>query len=76
MLRGVLASNAPVGGDFIGAGAGGAGYGAQQLAPAGASQAAIAGPNYEEKVAAAKNITGHDPARVAQVVKKWVTVDE
>jgi len=41
-----------------------------QIAPAGA--AAIAGPSYDEKVAAAKNITGHDPARVAQVVKKWV----
>ncbi len=37
---------------------------------------AIAGPNYDEKVAAAKNITGTDPARVAQVVKKWVATDE
>ena len=27
---------------------------------------------YDEKVAAAKNISGHDPARVAQVVKQWV----
>jgi flagellar biosynthesis/type III secretory pathway M-ring protein FliF/YscJ len=38
--------------------------------------AAIAPPKYEEKVAAAKNITGHDPARVAQVVKKWVSKNE
>jgi len=37
---------------------------------------AIAGPSYDEKVAAARNITGHDPARVAQVVKKWVTKDD
>ncbi len=31
---------------------------------------------YDQKVAAAKNITGHDPARVAQVLKKWVATDE
>ncbi len=37
---------------------------------------AISGPSYDEKVAAARNITGHDPARVAQVVKKWVTKDD
>ena len=42
----------------------------------GGAAAAIPAPKYEEKVAAAKNITGHDPARVAQVVKKWVTSDE
>jgi flagellar M-ring protein FliF len=29
-------------------------------------------PSYDEKVAAVKNISGHDPAKVAQVVKKWV----
>lgn len=46
--------------------------GAPQIA--GGSRA-IARPSYDEKVAAAKNITGHDPARVAQVVKKWVTND-
>ncbi|MGB5491703.1 MAG: flagellar basal-body MS-ring/collar protein FliF [Woeseiaceae bacterium] len=72
MLRGVVSGGAARGeylgpaGDFSGAigsshGAGGA--------------AAIAGPNYDEKVAAAKNITGTDPARVAQVVKKWVSND-
>lgn len=30
------------------------------------------GLSYQEKVAAARNITGHDPARVAQVVRKWI----
>ncbi len=77
MLRGVLAgsSGAPAG-DFVGAGtevvAAGGGV---QLAGTGAT-AAIPPPNYDEKVAAAKNITGHDPARVAQVVKQWVNADE
>lgn len=40
-----------------------------------AGQVAGAGmqlPSYDEKVAAARNISGHDPAKVAQVVKKWV----
>ena len=71
MLKSVMASD--------GGGAGGyAGGAAVTLAPAATGQiasagaAAIAGPSYDEKVAAAKNITGHDPARVAQVVKKWV----
>ena len=32
--------------------------------------------SYEQKVAAARNITGHDPARVAQVLRKWVAEDE
>ena len=48
--------------------------GVPQLAAGG--QLAIPPPSYDEKVAAAKNITGHDPARVAQVVRKWVTTDE
>ncbi|MGI9271255.1 MAG: flagellar basal-body MS-ring/collar protein FliF [Woeseiaceae bacterium] len=74
MLRGVMASN-PVGsGEFA---AGGtnlvAAGGVQQL---GGGTAALEPPKYEEKVAAAKNITGHDPARVAQVVKKWVSANE
>ena len=78
MLRGVLASNsAAPGSDFGAAGtevvAAGGGV---QLAGAGAATAAIPPPNYDEKVAAAKNITGHDPARVAQVVKQWVSADE
>ncbi len=37
---------------------------------------ATSGFNYEQKVAAARNITGHDPARVAEVLKKWVATDE
>jgi flagellar M-ring protein FliF len=36
---------------------------------------ALAGPSYDEKIAAAKNISAHDPAKVAQVVKKWVNAD-
>ncbi|MEM8817002.1 MAG: flagellar basal-body MS-ring/collar protein FliF [Pseudomonadota bacterium] len=73
MLKSVMASGgSAAGGEYVGGGA------AVSLSPAaagqvaGASAAAIAGPSYDEKVAAAKNITGHDPARVAQVVKKWV----
>ncbi len=78
MLRSVVSSNASAGGDYLGAHAvsGGALATPQLAAAGGAAPAALAGPNYEEKVAAAKNITGHDPARVAQVVKKWVTIDE
>ncbi len=41
-----------------------------------ATGAQVAMPNYNEKVAAAKNLTGHDPARVAQVVKQWVATNE
>ncbi len=33
---------------------------------------AIPPPSFDEKVAAARNISGNDPARVAQVVKQWV----
>ena len=71
MLRSVMASGDAASGAYVGA----AGV---AVTPASASQIAvpgapaIAGPSYDEKVAAAKNITGHDPARVAQVVKKWV----
>ena len=39
---------------------------------AGGGHAALAAPNYDDKVTAARNISGHDPARVAQVVKQWV----
>ncbi len=74
MLRGVVSGGTAVSGEYIGAAGGGAGAGgAVQLA---GGAAALAGPNYDEKVAAAKNITGNDPARVAQVVKKWVATDE
>ncbi|MCH9695723.1 MAG: flagellar M-ring protein FliF [Gammaproteobacteria bacterium] len=74
MLRGVVSSGAAVSGQLIpGSAEYTGGTGVAQLAGAGGP---IALPNYEEKVAAAKNITGQDPARVAQVVKKWVTADE
>ncbi len=74
MLRGVVSGGTGVSGEYIGnAGAVAGGFGAPQLA---GGAAALAGPNYDEKVAAAKNITGSDPARVAQVVKKWVAADD
>ena len=50
--------------------------GAAQIAGAPASGGALSAPSYDEKVAAAKNITGHDPARVAQVVRQWVSAEE
>lgn len=73
MLRGVVSGGAATG-EYLGPGGdfGGA-AGSAQLA---GGPTAIAGPNYDEKVAAAKNITGNDPARVAQVVKKWVSTDD
>jgi len=76
MLNSLVTSNMSSSGDYIAAG------GTAMAGPAAAGQIASGGgrtlapPSYDEKVAAAKNITGHDPARVAQVVKKWVTVDE
>lgn len=74
MLRGVLTSSPAVSGDLVAGGSGlVAAGGGMQLAGGGA---ALAPPKYEEKVAAAKNITGHDPARVAQVVRKWVSANE
>lgn len=75
MLRGVMAGGgAALTGEVIPHGAQFAGgFGSPQIAGAGG---AIAGPNYDEKVAAAKNLTAHDPARVAQVVKKWVATND
>lgn len=74
MLRGVVSGGGVVSGEYLGpAGDFSGGAGSAQLA---GSAGALAGPNYDEKVAAAKNITGNDPARVAQVVKKWVASDE
>ncbi len=77
MLKGVLSGGAPGGGVGYAGGAASVSLSpaaAPQLAGGGAAQ--VPGPSFDEKVAAAKNITGHDPARVAQVVKKWVTVEE
>jgi flagellar M-ring protein FliF len=73
MLRGVMANHAGMPPGFVGQQAG-------LVTAAGAPQAGggmvnLPPPNYEEKVAAAKNITGTDPARVAQVVKQWVSTD-
>ena len=73
MLRGLLANNSASSSEFIASGG--------VLMPAGTvmpqgHRPALEGPSFDEKVAAAKNITSHDPARVAQVVKKWVTRDE
>ena len=74
MLRGVMAGGAPLSGELIPHGAEFAGgFGAPQIAGAGG---VAGGPSYDEKVAAAKNLTAHDPARVAQVVKKWVAANE
>lgn len=51
--------------------------GAAPALPVGANQlpattAQLGLPSFDEKVAAAKKISGHDPAKVAQVVKQWV----
>ena len=75
MLRSVMAGGGTaISGELIPRGADfGGGFGAPQIAGAGG---AVAGPSYDEKVAAAKNLTAHDPARVAQVVKKWVAADD
>ncbi|MEL7186152.1 MAG: flagellar M-ring protein FliF C-terminal domain-containing protein, partial [Pseudomonadota bacterium] len=79
MLKGVVTGGQVVSGDYIPAGAefvaagGGAGYNSAQLT---GGAAGLPAPSYDEKVAAARNISGHDPARVAQVVKKWVTADD
>ena len=75
MLRGVVAGGTGAPGEYLGR-AGDLTGGMQSEQLRGGGTAALAGPNYDEKVAAAKNITGNDPARVAQVVKKWVSADE
>ena len=49
---------------------------AQVLSPSGGGGAIVPTPSFDEKVAAAKNISAHDPAKVAQVVQKWVASDE
>ena len=74
MLRNVMSGGGGATGQYLGAGGELVAGGGGQLAAGGT--AAIAGPSYDEKVAAAKNLTGHDPARVAQVVKKWIAADE
>ena len=75
MLRGLVANHAGSPTQYVAGGSSGAvvASGVQRLGEGGA---ALAAPSFDEKVAAAKNITGHDPARVAQVVKQWVTVND
>jgi flagellar M-ring protein FliF len=69
LLRSLVAGGPALNGEYIAAGGSMLGRGAA------AGNPAIPAPNYDEKVAAAKNMAGHDPARVAAVVRKWVTVD-
>ena len=74
MLRNVVAV-APVPeltGEYIGTGGAAAGLPAAVPGAGVAAAAPLPPPSYDEKIAAAKNITGTDPARVAQVVKQWV----
>jgi flagellar M-ring protein FliF len=69
MFKGLVA-NAGGDGSYVGSGP-------AMLASAGgptrAGLNALSAPSFDEKVAAAKNMTNHDPARVAQIVRKWVT---
>jgi len=78
MLRSMMAGGGvpmTVSGEFVG---GGEGFSAPATAGAQFTGAPtqLAPPSYDEKVAAAKNLTGHDPARVAQVVKAWVAAGD
>ncbi len=72
MLRGLISSHA-AGGQYLAAGGVLMGAEAGQVS---AGQMSLPVPNFDEKVAAAKNITGNDPARVAQIVSKWVKTGE
>ena len=75
MLSGVVSggTSMAISGEYAGSGQGAP---TQAVAQFMATSQSIPAPSYDEKVAAAKNMTGHDPARVAQVVKKWVASDE
>jgi flagellar M-ring protein FliF len=69
MFKGLL-SNAGAGGGF---GGGGPGLlAASGVHALGGGQQALNAPSFDDKVKAAKNITNHDPAKVAQIVRKWV----
>ena len=69
MLKNLFAPGGGPAAEYIPGGAAGA------LTGPGGS-AAIPAPSFDEKVSAARNITGADPARVAQLVKKWVNTDD
>lgn len=70
MLRNLMAG--PATGGYLPGGGGGA---SGELLPAGAGPA-VQAVSFDDKVSAARNITGHDPARVAQVVRKWVNAND
>ena len=72
MLRGFVSADPVVAGQYLPRGDASGGAGATQLAAGGH---ALSDTSYDEKVTAAKNITGSDPVRVAQVVKQWVSAD-
>ena len=72
LLKNLVAA-APAGGAYAGGGQALLVGGAQQQA---AGQRALAGPSYDDKVKAARNVVAHDPARVAQLVRKWVSANE
>ena len=75
MLKTLLATNAESTARISGAVAEGSVIpaGSLQLSPTGSVIPAV---TFDEKMAAARNISGHDPAVVAQVVKKWVGSDD
>lgn len=75
MLRGLVSSNMTSSAQYL-AGGGANALTASAVPGMAGGNPAIAAPGFDEKIAAAKNMTNHDPARVAQVVKKWVTTDE
>ncbi|MCB1845670.1 MAG: hypothetical protein KDI09_22050, partial [Halioglobus sp.] len=73
LVRPLLGKLLAGGGSGGGAYAGGA---TAELMPAGSVAGSLAAPSFDDKITAARNITGADPARVAQVVRKWVSTDE
>lgn len=75
MLRSLVSSNMTSSTQYLAAG-GASAMAATALPGAAGGNPAIPAPAFDDKIAAAKNMTSHDPARVAQVVKKWVTADE
>ncbi|HNP34430.1 MAG TPA: flagellar basal-body MS-ring/collar protein FliF [Woeseiaceae bacterium] len=72
MLRTVMANHgpSPLAGEYLGS-SGNLPAATNVTRLAGAS-GGVGSVSFDEKVAAAKNITGSDPARVAQLVRKWV----
>ncbi len=73
MLKSLTAAHAGMGAQLPGQAPALAGAGA--VGEIGDAAAALPPPKYEDKVSAAKNLTGQDPARVAQLVKQWVATD-